>query len=342
MGEHHETRPPSAFPALQHCSHYRPSGAENPQSQRGTRIHEMTASALRGELAQLDPSKNYDELQAAHWLAKETRKELSEIAGIEERLEIRDTLTGDLVTFGHCDCHGTHRLGLPGLIDWKSGQGEKGTHRAQVQIYSLGLMDKLGVTEVTASLLYCDQRRVERYTVTMEEAEALLSSTLAAQANPDSPYCAGIYCRGCTVRNTCPEWITPATKALVTLGANELQLNIEQGLESVKADPVLLGKFIHGWRRLEKLVEHADLTKAGIEYLEAGQGMEDWKVEMRRGRSHYTKDAVKQLLESGMSTDELAKLLKVDSEALGKLKPDMYLPKFELPAYKCLVRSDSK
>ena len=45
--EHHESLAPSAFPALQHCSHYRPSAEETPASRRGTRIHQVTAEMLR-------------------------------------------------------------------------------------------------------------------------------------------------------------------------------------------------------------------------------------------------------------------------------------------------------
>jgi hypothetical protein len=49
--EHHESLAPSSFPALQHCSQCRPSGAETPESMRGTRIHEHTAEMLRKHLA---------------------------------------------------------------------------------------------------------------------------------------------------------------------------------------------------------------------------------------------------------------------------------------------------
>jgi hypothetical protein len=268
--------------------------------------------------------------EACDWLFRKTLGELTEIQGIEERLQIRDT-------FGRCDCYGQHRFGLPGLIDWKSGQGEEGAHRSQMTIYALGLMDKLKVPKVAVSALYCDQQRVESYTVTLEEAEALLASTIAAQSNPDAPYCTGIYCRGCKVREVCPEWVEPATKALVTLGAKEVQNHIEAGLSRLKSDPVLLGEFIHHWRRLEKLVAAADLTKAGIEYAEKNQGMEGWQVQLRKGRTHFTRDAVKQLLESGLSTNDLAKVFKIDADALWKVAPHMHLPRFEAAPFKCLV-----
>lgn len=344
--EHHPKLAPSSFPALQHCAHYLPTGEESPQSVRGTRIHLLTAEMLRctQEGREMDSfwlgvreTMDQEAQEACYWLWKKTREELTEIQGIEERLEIRDTTSGELVTFGRCDCYGKHRLGLSGLVDWKSGQGEEGAHRAQMAIYALGLMDKLGVSKVAASLLYCDQWRSESYTITCEEAEALLAHTMAAQANPDAPYCTGIYCRGCKVREVCPEWVEPATKALVSIGAKEIQNHIEQGLERLKDDPVVLGEFIHGWRKLEKLVAGADLTKAGIEYVEKNLGMNGWQVQLRKGRSHYSKKAVRELLESGLSLDDLSKVFKIDGDALARVAPQMHLPHHEMAPYKCLV-----
>lgn len=337
--DHHERLAPSSFNALQHCAHYLPSGEESPSSQRGTRIHLCTAEMLRKTLAH-EPMENvwlkeFDELAACNWLWKKTQEELPEIHGIEERVEIWDAMAGTLITFGRCDCYGTHAMGLPGLVDWKSGSG--GDHLPQLSIYALGLMDKLQVTEVAASLLYCDQQIVKRFTITKEEAEWLLSSTMIAQEDPQSPYMTGVYCRGCRLRASCPAWVEPATNALVTIGASEMHAQIERGLEKVKSDPALLGRFLHGWRQLEKLVEHADLTKAGIDYAEQKQGMENWRVEVRKGRSHFTKEAVRLLLESDLTNEELAKVLKIDGEAFDKLGKKIFLPRFELPGYKCLV-----
>ena len=66
--EHHATLAPSAFPTLQHCAHYRPSGEESESSRRGTRIHEVTAEMLRkamkGESLDQPWLKDYEELQA--------------------------------------------------------------------------------------------------------------------------------------------------------------------------------------------------------------------------------------------------------------------------------------
>lgn len=344
--EHHPQLAPSSFPALQSCAHYLPTGEESPQSERGTRMHLLTAEMLRCVLEEreLEPfwcdvrkTMDPDTLEACDWLFRKTMVELPKIQGIEERLEIRDTMSANIVTFGRCDCYGAHRLGLPGLVDWKSGQGEEGAHRAQLTIYALGLMQKLGVDKVAVSALYCDQRRSESYTITRDEAEELLDMTIATQANPEAPYCAGIYCRGCKVREVCPEWVEPATAALVTLGAKEVQNHIEAGLSRLKTDPVLLGEFIHNWRKLEKLVAGADLTKAGIEYVEKHQGMDGWNVQLRKGRSHYTKDAIKEVLTSGLSLDDLAKVIKIDGEALAKVAPQMHLPRYELPPFKCLV-----
>ena len=335
---HHETLAHSSFNVLERCAHYLSSGEETPQSARGTSIHLVTAEMLRkGKTLETFWLKERDEKEACEWLWEKTHEELREIHGIEERVEIWDQRAGELITFGRCDCYGEHTSGMPGLIDWKSGRGGEGSHKAQMVIYALGLMDKLGVSEVIGTLLYCDQKRVERYTITLEEAEALLSSIIAAQADPESPYKTGSYCQGCKLRSSCPAWVEPATKALVTLGASDLQANIEQGLEKVKADPVLLGKFIHGWRKLEKLIEHADLTKTGIEYAEAGEGMEGWRVEERSGRSHFTEADVLQLLESDLSNEYLAKILKIDNTALKKLAPKMRLSPVEMPPYKCLV-----
>ncbi|HET6886604.1 MAG TPA: DUF2800 domain-containing protein [Candidatus Udaeobacter sp.] len=337
--DHHKTLAPSSFNALQRCAHYLSSGEESPASARGTRIHLVTAEMLRKTLAK-EPMetvwlKEFDELEACNWLWKKTQEELREIHGIEERVDIWDPLAGKLITFGRCDCYGEHTMGIPGLVDWKSGN--EGDHLPQLSIYALGLMDKLGVSEVAASLLYCDVKVVRRFTITKDEAEALLSSTIAAQNDPESPYVTGSYCRGCRLRSSCPAWVEPATKALVTLGAGEEMLDRIGALEKLKSDPILLGKFIHEWRVLEKLVANADLTAKGIEYAEKGDGMENWRVEVRKGRSHFSKEAVRLLLESDLNNEELSEVLKIDGVAFDKLKKDIFLPRNQLPDYKCLV-----
>ena len=353
MSEHHNTLPPSSFSALVHCSHYLSSGVETPANMRGTRIHGTTAEMLRctKEGRNMDTVwlKEADEFEACQWLWKKTQEELKEIHGIEERLEVRDPFSGELITFGTCDCRGTNaRYNLPGLVDWKSGR--VGDYRPQTTIYALGLMDKLGVKEVVATILYCDSRQVERYLISFEEAEGLLRNTIAAQADPLSPWVTGVYCRGCRLRETCPAWLEPSTNALVAIGS-DLSTQVERGLEHVKSDPVMLGKFIHGWRKLEKLIEHADLTKKGIEYAEADQGMENWEVQIRKGRSHFTRAAVLALLQSGLNDETLSKVLKIDSAELEKISEKLgdaasgvipFLPKVQLPDYKALVYRNGK
>ena len=82
--EHHETLAPSSFNALQHCAHYLSSGAETPESQRGTRIHAVTAEMLarpsRARRWRPAGSRRTDELQACQLaLSKMTQQELPEI-----------------------------------------------------------------------------------------------------------------------------------------------------------------------------------------------------------------------------------------------------------------------
>ena len=242
MSEHHSTLAPSSFPALQHCAHYRNLPKDTPENMRGERIHLCTAEMLRKTLAHEEIEtcwlKEEDELEACSWLFRKTQEELREIHGIEEKVEVTDPLTGQALTFGRLDCHGiSAQSGLPGLVDWKSGR--YGEYWPQMAIYALALMDRLGANEVAVSILYCDSKEIQRYTITLHEAEALLSSTLAAQQDPESPYCTGVYCSHCALRDTCPAWLEPSTTALVAIGSD---LAIERGLEHVKSDPVILGK----------------------------------------------------------------------------------------------------
>jgi hypothetical protein len=102
---HHETLAPSSFNALGHCAHYLSSGEETPASARGTRIHLVTAEMLRkGKEMETFWLKEPDELEACHWLFDRTKEELTKIEGIEQKVEIWDTLSGKLITFGKCDC----------------------------------------------------------------------------------------------------------------------------------------------------------------------------------------------------------------------------------------------
>ena len=47
--------------------------------------------------------------------------------------------------------------------------------------------------------------------------------------------------------------------------------------------------------------------------------MQGWEMQRRKGRASYSKEAVKLLLESELTNDQLAKVLKIDSSELEKL-----------------------
>lgn len=315
--EHHPTLAPSSFPALQVCPHFVSRGGEaNRFAERGDRIHDLTELILAD--GTIPPAANKDEVFVAQWMADKTLELLSEsVHAVAMGVSIRDPLSGEEITFGTVDCWGTGKGGDGGLepilIDWKTGY--PADYHAQMQIYALGLMDMLEIDFIRCVFVYGDQQKTETIFVSRGEAERLLRDTIRRQGDPEEPFVKSAYCNRCALRPTCPAWTEVALEAIAL---TETSIDISEGLAVIVEDPKKLGKFLHGWKAIQKLVEDHDVHGAAISFLERGIEVGDFEVKERKGRREYAKDSVQVLLQLIKDGD-----LDVDkASAMFRLTPD--------------------
>jgi len=126
--------------------------------------------------------------------------------------------------------------------------------------YALGLMEQMFDQRWTTHLLFADQQQVVSLNWTYESARARVESILArVPAGVPTEYVPSEYCSWCARRDTCPVRLeqTQNSLALVQMAAKD---SIPQILARFLADPELSGKFILGWRMVEKeIAERVEL-----------------------------------------------------------------------------------
>ena len=240
-------------------------------------------------------------------------------------IEVKDPLTGEVITFGTLDCWGYDEKGGVVVIDWKTGMPDD--YDAQIIIYSLGLMDRLGVDKVSCFFVYGDKQKIARLEVTKDEAEFLLADTLRRREDPDEPYQKSKWCNRCAVRPECPLWNDAAQEALSVVG---MDLEFSDGLEVIVKSPDKLGRFIKGWKAIAKLVEDYDVTGRAISFIEHGTPVGNYEVRERKGRRTYAKDSVATLLqlikEGDLDLDRAASMFNLDPNEVDKFFKDTSKP----------------
>ena len=218
---------------------------------RGILIHEYAARILKGESMGSVSMEQVDAVGRGEWIAAEVRKTLTEIKGIEYRVNIMDYMSvpPERITFGTADAWGYDGVCLT-LIDAKSGKQRD--YKEQMAVYALGLMDEQREQECACVVLYCDIPARETYKFSIKEAEQIVFGIIArVQAGVEEPQ-ENPYCGFCAKRPTCPVWTVGAEQALAKIADKHFDL------ESLKADPVKLGDFLDKWRKARKLVEDAN------------------------------------------------------------------------------------
>jgi hypothetical protein len=140
-------------------------GESNEYAERGDRIHDLVEANLAGN----PMVGNMTEIGVAIWMADKTRELLDSVEAVAVRIEVKDPLSGEVITFGTGDCWGYSKLEYDDenpmltIIDWKTGF--VADYTAQVSIYALGMMDQLKVDVAECIIVYGDQQKIERITV---------------------------------------------------------------------------------------------------------------------------------------------------------------------------------
>ena len=259
------------------------------------------------------PLEETDLAALGEWLVNETLKVLTEIRGIEYRINIMDYMVvpPERITFGTADAWGYDGTILT-LVDVKSGKERD--YKEQMACYALGLMDEQREEKCQCVVLYCDIPGHEKYTFSLKEAEQIVFGIIArVVAGVEEPQ-ENDYCKWCAKKPTCPVWVIPAEQAL------EIVNNKHFDLESLKADPVKLGDFLDKWRKAKKLVEDAELDTCAKTLLTANpDSVPGWKVSPVN-RFSYSEEETMDILDcmSELGIQRMAECLSVSREKFEK------------------------
>ena len=340
MKEHHPSLSPSRFPALAQCIHYEPIPIDSESRKRGTLIHEYAAKILRDQPIGSVPMEQVNAVGCAEWIAKEVRRTLSEIRGIEYRVKIMDYMEvpPETITYGTADAWGYDGLGLA-LVDAKSGKERD--YKEQMAVYALGLMDEQREEICRCIVLYCDSKTLDVYTFSLREAEQIVFGIISrVQAGVEEPQ-ENDYCSFCAKRPTCPVWVIPAEEALAIASDKTFDL------ESLKQDPVKLGEFWDKWTKAKKLVDDAKLREAALEYLNADEkSIPGWEAKWVNGRLSYDEEEIEEILDliPELGIERVRTFLKVDQKAFEDTwskyskEPVPVVPTMQAGAYQKLIR----
>ena len=310
MTEHHATLSPSRFPAYAKCIHYEPLPLDSESRKRGIKIHSYAARFLSDEPIGSVSQEDIEAAGLGEKIARQVRETLTEIKGIEYRVNIMDYMQvpPERITFGTADAWGYDGTHLT-LIDAKSGKERD--YKEQMACYALGLMDEQREQECKCVVLYCDKPAREIYKFSIKEAEQIVFGIIArVNAGVEEPQ-ENSFCPFCAKRPTCPVWTVGAEQALAKLAEKHFDL------ESLKQDPIKLGDFLDKWRKARKLVEDAELEKCAKALLTADpESVPGWKVSTVNGRLSYSEDEVMDILEleDKLGTQRLVSFLSVNRE----------------------------
>ena len=338
--EHHPNLSPSRFPAFDKCIHYEPILLDSESRKRGTKIHEYAAKFLREQAIGSVPMEEVEFAGKGEWIANEVRRTLSEIKGVEYRVNIMDYMEvpPERITFGTCDAWGYDAMTLT-LIDAKSGKERD--YKEQMAVYALGLMDEQRTEICKCIVLYCDIPAREVYSFTIREAEQIVFGIIArVNAGVEEPQ-ENYYCSFCAKKPTCPVWTVPAEQALAIVADKTFDL------EGLKADPVRLGEFWDKWTKAKALVEDAKLRECAITLLNADKdSVPGWKVSTVNGRLSYDEEEIEEIIDliPELGIERARTFIKVDPKSFDAAwssyskNPIPVVPTVHAGTYQKLVR----
>lgn len=307
---------PSWGPGIELCGHYRPSVSYSPNALRGKRFHEVMAKLWRGEYTLDEVPKDLWEPVDYAWGELSPLFETAETKAVEDKLPLYDEFE-EFVTEGTIDLWGQWAKPKPITIlcDYKTG--EERDYWAQLFIYALTLIDKLGIGEIELIIVYADQGRTLRMTVTRRQLEERVWRIVANASDPRAEFRINRYCDYCDLRFHCPAWEEERALAFQAIPDNELDHDIARELilapsfEVILADPNLLGKFIIAYKRMRKLVEKTwEIEARAIAQMEQGVQIPGLIKIDNQGAESVDVQKFIELVRQYVDRDELLKLVK--------------------------------
>jgi PD-(D/E)XK nuclease superfamily len=293
---------PSNVGKLEECIHFRSDGLPvGPAADRGTRINQLTDILLAGEPIGSWRLEEAPEVAAATWVAEEAKKALLGIQ-TQKKLQLWDLFVtpAELIMQGTCDILGRNQEDeLLEVWDIKSGRYRD--YSMQLMCYALMAMDELGEVECRIRAAFCDERVFQESVVTRGDCEERIFGLVERiRIGVELPQ-ENEYCGSCARQSVCPVWVVPAEETLMIMNPDmtpllDPALTPQSRLELLKKNPPMLGKFIDGWRKLQKLIEKSDIEGFAKELILSGTPVPGWRVSEAQGRSFYDKEQITKIL----------------------------------------------
>ena len=306
----HHPNGPSWMNAGASCIWYR-SSPSGPAAERGTRIHEAIARALRDGAA-WTPAGNPADDEAIEFALATAREYLRHVDGIERTLELREGT--QVLTFGTIDAYGRSHTGDLTILDWKTGS--RRDHRPQAAAYALLAMDECGENEAEVVFVYLDERVPVVHHFTRGQAEGIVLRILDRVRDGNEPPTINPWCGFCADRHKCPAWKVPGATALAVVDEDLAEL-FAGGLQKIADDPEAAGKWWSRWKMVERLVEDADFPVAIRKHLEGGERVPGFKLQNRKGRSSIDAGAWLERI-APLAGPEAAGMISVSVPAVAK------------------------
>jgi hypothetical protein len=251
---------PSNLPKLALCSWFRSSEIPNEAATRGTTVDKIFRQIVTG-LADF-PDGTPEEIAAADWAACQ----VAQIAGNHPVLAHKKHCVVRIPGFpipGEVDA-----LSPKAFLSFDLKTGQFYDYELQMAAYAWGLMEKFFAETWTTWILFCDLRRVHRYTFDYKSARRLVLEVRERYAAAPPPEF-NSYCSWCANAGECPVLINRADEALALTEKPKFDF------AGVLASPQRLGAFLTACRAVQPYQQQAaDRAK---EYLLAKSDVPGWR-----------------------------------------------------------------
>lgn len=188
---------PSSLPILQQCPLFIGDEQRGEQDKTdGTLRHSALAHALAGDRTELSALAD-DEQDKVEWALEyvKTHSPDGQPMRIEQRVSVMDD-EFQIITAGTPDV----TCG-PELFDLKWRERD---YDAQMAAYALAMMQEFAWPQVRVHILFAERKFAKVFTVTMEQAMAIVAPIIKSAGNPESQPVACDYCGWCAKRLNCP------------------------------------------------------------------------------------------------------------------------------------------
>ena len=296
-------RPSNSY-ILNLCTSYRTDGLPlGPYADRGTRIGQFNDMIIAGQPMGSWMLEEAPEVAAATWVAEEALKVLQGIQ-TQKKLHLWDMFVTppEMIMQGTCDIIGYNKEDET-LEIWDIKSGRFRDYSLQLMAYALMAMDELDEVEVRIRAAFCDERVFQEALVTRTDCEEKIFGLVERIRIGAEPPQENDYCGQCARQSVCPVWVVPAEEALMIMNPDmtpllDPALTPASRLELLKREPAMLGKFLDGWRKAEKLVEKSGIEDHAKELLIAGKEVPGWRAVEYQGRSFYNKEQIEAILQT--------------------------------------------